>query len=228
MLMHRLVAAVAERQPEKPAIRWVDRDRSLTYAEADAAMERMAGGLASLGVQEGDRVTIFAHNGLDYVVAMLGAWRLGAVAATVNVKFADELAFYFGDHTPKAVVYTHDMGDVVRRAAMTLTPAPQLVCMDGPREGAHSLPELMSARLTAPGDPADETAIAHLSYTSGTTGEPKGACLRHEPTVRAARCMGSACAFAPTTCRSARPRSRVPTSSSPTFSRSARRAPRFR
>ncbi len=48
----------------------------------------------------------------------------------------------------------------------------------------------MAAALPAPADPGDETAIAHLSYTSGTTGKPKGACLAHEPTIRAARCIG--------------------------------------
>ena len=189
MLMHRLLETGAERHPDKLAFRWVDRDRSLTYAEAVAAMEKMAGAFAHLGVVKGDRVTIFAHNGLEYIGSMLGAWRLGAIAALVNVKFAHELDFYFADHTPKIVVYTHDMGEPVRAAAKRAGVA-HLICMDGPQEGAHSLPELKAAAFTPPPDPADETAIAHLSYTSGTTGKPKGACLAHEPTIRAARCIG--------------------------------------
>jgi acyl-CoA synthetase (AMP-forming)/AMP-acid ligase II len=61
--------------------------------------------------------------------------------------------------------------------------------MDGPQPGALSLPQLLAAKLRPPADPADETAIAHLAYTSGTTGRPKGACLTHEPTMRAARCI---------------------------------------
>jgi long-chain acyl-CoA synthetase len=189
MLMHQLLLQNAERRPDALAFRWVDRDRSLSYAGAAAEMERMAGVLHELGVCKGDRVTIFAHNGLDYLVAMLGAWRLGAIAALVNVKFADELSFYAADHTPKVMVYTHDMRAVVMQARADTPSIAHLICMDGPQDGAHSLPDLMQANLPAPADPWDEDAIAHLSYTSGTTGQPKGACLAHEPTVRASRCI---------------------------------------
>ncbi len=186
MLMHGLLLDGAERHPNRFAFRWVDHNAALTYAQAVEAMGRSAGALAALGVQKGDRVTIFAHNGLDYLTTMLGAWRIGAIAALVNVRFTDELADYLADHTPRVVVYTHDQGEAVRRAAG----GAQLVCMDGPQPGAHSLPEMMAAALPAPADPWDENAIAHLSYTSGTTGKPKGACLAHEPTIRAARCIG--------------------------------------
>ena len=152
-------------------------------------MDRMAGALTELGVGKGDRVTIFAHNGLDYLIAMFGAWRIGAIAALVNVKFADDLSYYFADHEPAVVIYTHDMAEPVRRAAAGAPSVRHLVCMDGPQEHAHSLPDLMAAGLSPAPDPWDEDAIAHLSYTSGTTGKPKGACLRHEPTVRATRCI---------------------------------------
>ena len=53
MLMHQLLLDDAERQPDKLAFRWVDRDAALTYAEAVAAMERMAGALHHLGVRQG-------------------------------------------------------------------------------------------------------------------------------------------------------------------------------
>ena len=100
MLMHRLLIDGAERTPDKLALHWVDRDVALTYTQAVAGMEHMAGALASLGLKKGDRVTIFAHNGMDYLLAMFGAWRLGAIAALVNVQFAAELDYYFADHTP--------------------------------------------------------------------------------------------------------------------------------
>jgi long-chain acyl-CoA synthetase len=189
MLMHQLIRDGAVRRPNQICFRWVDRDRTLTFAEAVEATEAAAGMLHHLGVRKGDRVTIFAHNGMDYLVSMLACWRIGAISALVNVKFADELDYYLDDHKPSLVIYTHDMGEAVRGAAATLASAPRLVCMDGPQEGAESLPDLLAARFPAPADPGDETAIAHLSYTSGTTGRPKGACLAHEPTMRATSCI---------------------------------------
>jgi long-chain acyl-CoA synthetase len=189
MLMHQLLFDGASRKPDKTAFRWVDRNIALSYAQSVEAMERFAGALHHLGVRRGDRVTIFAHNGIDYLIGLFACWRIGAIAALVNVRFADELEFYLNDHTPKLVIYTHDMGTVVRRAARLCSAVKTLVCMDGPQEGAEALPNLLAADLAPPSDTGDEDAIAHLSYTSGTSGRPKGACLGHEPTMRATRCI---------------------------------------
>lgn len=190
MLMHQLLIDGAMRTPDKIALRWIDRKRTLTYAKAVAEMERLAGGLADLGVRPGDRVSIVAHNGMDYLIAMLAAWRLGAISALVNVRFANELDAYFVDHTPVVVIYTHDIEAGVKAGAAASGSVRHMVCMDGPQEGAIALADLMAADLPPPPDPGNEGAVAHLAYTSGTTGKPKGACLAHEPTVRAARCIG--------------------------------------
>ncbi len=80
MLMHQLLIEGAERAPGRVALRWVDRDVALTYEQAVVSMESMAGALASLGVGKGDRVSIFAHNGMDYLIAMFGTWRIGAIS----------------------------------------------------------------------------------------------------------------------------------------------------
>jgi long-chain acyl-CoA synthetase len=189
MLMHQLLRDGAARTPGKVALRWVDRDVALTFADSVTAMDHFAGVLHALGVRKGDRVTIFAHNGMDYLLGLFACWRVGAIAALVNVHFADELDYYFADHTPSVVIYTHDMADKVRAARQKAASIKHLICMDGPQEGAESLPTLLAAGLPAPPDPADEDAIAHLSYTSGTTGKPKGACLAHEPTMRACNCI---------------------------------------
>jgi long-chain acyl-CoA synthetase len=187
--MHQLLRDGAERSPDKIAFNWVDRARALTFAAAVVEMEKFAGALHHLGVRKGDRVTVFAHNGLDYLMAMFGCWRIGAIAALVNVRFADELDYYLNDHQPSVLIYTHDQYSAVARAARGTASLRHLVCMDGPQAGAEGLPDLLAAGFAAPDDPTDDSAIAHLSYTSGTTGKPKGACLMHEPTMCATRCI---------------------------------------
>ena len=184
MLMHQLLSDGAARTPDRIAFRWVDRDRSLSYAQAVVEMERATGALNHLGLRKGDRVTIFAHNGLDYLVGMFACWRLGAIAALVNVRLVNDLDYYLSDHTPTAIIYTHDM-----HSAVKISTVKHLLCMDGPQEGAQSWPELLTGHFTLPAEPTDAEAIAHLSYTSGSTGKPKGACLAHEPTLRATRCI---------------------------------------
>jgi acyl-coenzyme A synthetase/AMP-(fatty) acid ligase len=116
MLMHQLIHDGAVRRPNQICFRWVDRDRALTFAEAAEATEVSAGMLHHLGVKKGDRVTIFAHNGMDYLVSMFACWRIGAISALVNVKFADELDYYLDDHKPSLVIYTHDMGEAPPRS----------------------------------------------------------------------------------------------------------------
>lgn len=187
MLMHGLLLDGANRHPDRDCFHWVDRDRGFSYSEAAERMADAAGMLQELGLRPGDRLTILAHNGLDYLVAMFGAWHVGAIAALVNIRFADQLSYYFADHTPTVVVYTHDLGDEVRTAAAQCPSIRALVCMDGPQPGALSMPEMIAAHLPAPPVARNEDAVAHLAYTSGTTGKPKGACLKHEPTVRASR-----------------------------------------
>lgn len=189
MLFHRLLVDGANRTPEKTALHWVERDRSLSYAEAVQGMERVAGALAGLGVQRGDRVGIFAHNGMDYLLAMFGAWRLGAISALVNLQYADTLDYYVNDSQPKVLIYTGDHLGTIEHHRGSLPSVEHYVCMDGPQPGALAWAELLETAPAPPPDTVSEDDIAHLSYTSGTSGSPKGACLAHEPTLRATRCI---------------------------------------
>ncbi len=132
---------------------------------------------------------MFAHNGLDYLLAMLGAWRAGAIAALVNVRYADELDYYLNDCDPVVLIYTGDHLETIDRHRSALASVRRYVCLDGEQPGAISWSEILGCADPPPPDRAEETDIAHLSYTSGSTGRPKGACLAHEPTARATRCI---------------------------------------
>ena len=114
MLMHQLLATAPTAHPDKTRLP-LGRPRQDADLRGggrrDGALCRRA---AHLGVRKGDRVTIFAHNGMDYLLGLFACWRIGAIAALVNIRFADELDYYFADHEPSVVIYTHDMLEPVR------------------------------------------------------------------------------------------------------------------
>ena len=179
----------AHRTPDALALRWIERDRKLTYAEAVAEMEQVAGALAQVGVGHGDRVGIFAHNGLDYVLGMFGAWRLGAAVTLVNLQYAASLDYFVNDSTPKVLIYTGDHFETIDRCRANMPSVQSYICLDGEQPGALSWNSLLGSASSPPPDPTRETDPAHISYTSGTTGSPKGAVLGHEPTARATHCI---------------------------------------
>lgn len=189
MLLQQLLVDGANMAPEKTALHWVERGRTVSYANAVVAMEQVAGALAGLGVERGDRVGVFAHNGIDYLLTMFGAWRLGAISALVNVLYADRLDYFVNDSDPKVLIYTGDHHETVERHRPNLRGVQHFVCLDGARDGSLAWGDLLEGASPPPPDRTNEDDVAHLSYTSGTSGNPKGACLAHEPTMRATRCI---------------------------------------
>ena len=83
-----MLATSAERVPDKPAL--VFRDRPIGYAQLDRIVSQAAAALAGARVSTGDRVAIVAGNVPEFVYALYGAWRAGAVAVPLNVMLTAE------------------------------------------------------------------------------------------------------------------------------------------
>jgi fatty-acyl-CoA synthase len=146
--------------PHRVALR--DDDRSLTYAELAAVVERLAGGLARLGVGPGDRVAYLGPNAVATFEALFATGRLGAVFVPVNTRLATpELGRLLADCQPTVLVYAD-------------APPPHFA-------GTTLSVEEFGALTGEPVAPAevDLGQPAVILYTSGTTGQPKGAVLTH-------------------------------------------------
>lgn len=135
MSAHDLLTAAAADRGDRIAVHWVDRDRSLTYAEAADAMRCAGSTLQGFGVPDGGRVGLFAHPGLDYVVAMLGTWFIGAEAALVDLDAKQCFGTQMASVAPDAVIYTNDHFDSVRPAVPDLPTVRAYAGMDGPQAG---------------------------------------------------------------------------------------------
>ena len=161
----------ASRLPEKVAFVAGSRaaQRTLTYAELDAAVDEVAAGLRGLGVEVGDRVAIAMHNVIHFPVAYFGILRAGAVVVPLNVMLTGpEVHRILADSEAKVVLGAPPFVDTVRDAAP---------------EGVEVISTDDWKRFSGGGQKIDpdvsEDDLAVLGYTSGTTGDPKGAMLTH-------------------------------------------------
>jgi long-chain acyl-CoA synthetase len=168
----------AERYPDHVAIKLDDLE--LNYAFLDHASKLLAGYLRDCGVGPGDRVALSLPNVPYFPVVYYGALRLGAIVVPLNVlNKAREVTYYLEDSGAKVLFVWHDFaGEGVPGAEAAGTQA--VVVKPGEFEqllGGVSDPYTGVAEC----DPSDTAVIL---YTSGTTGQPKGAELTHANLLR--------------------------------------------
>ncbi|MFG2581478.1 AMP-binding protein [Streptomyces malaysiensis] len=183
--------------PDHPALAYFD--GRLTYREVDELSDGIAGYLAERGFRPGDRLAIMLQNTPHFVIALLGAWKAGGTVVPVNPMYKGaELAHILGDAEVSALVCArHGWEDYIRRTAAASpvrialtadardfqTRDDERVLRDEPIPAPADAEDLLAAAragarppsVPAPG-PDD---IALISYTSGTSGTPKGATNTH-------------------------------------------------
>ena len=168
-----MFAATARRAPDAVAIHY--RDSALTFAGLDERSGAFAAALARRGVARGDRVALYLQNVPEFVVAVLAAWKLGAIAVSVNPMLKErEVRTLLDDCEPVALVTLESLWEEVARDAIAGTSV-RVVVTEG------QVDELAREHAgQAPPDPGlGPDDIAFLTYTSGTTGPPKGAMNTH-------------------------------------------------
>jgi long-chain acyl-CoA synthetase len=166
----------------------VQEDRRLTYGEHDRLARALAASLAALGVERGDRVALVSANLPEWVIAFWAVAILGATLVPLNAWWkAEELEFGLQDSESKVLIADS------RRLASLVDRLPELRALEhvfvieDSAEVEH--PVRHFSELIASGDapipesPIDEDDLLAICYTSGTTGQPKGATLTHRQTL---------------------------------------------
>jgi acyl-CoA synthetase (AMP-forming)/AMP-acid ligase II len=168
-----LIGHATRRFPEKVA---VDLDgRRLTFAQVSDRASRFAGMLSSRGITDGRRVATLMLNELEWLEVRVGTQRAGAIQVPLNYRLTEpELARMLEDSEPDLLVVSPEFAELAERL-----PVPSVIRVGAPRsDGPESYDAAVEvAQPLAPVSGFDPERIAHISYTSGTTGRPKGVML---------------------------------------------------
>ncbi|WP_432167038.1 acyl-CoA synthetase [Streptomyces sp. bgisy031] len=177
MSLHRALRA----HPERVAT--VSGARTRTVAEVADRVARLAGGLKTLGVQEGDRVAVLSANSDRYHEAYFASWWAGAPVNAVNTRWsAAEIAFCLSDSDSAILLVDDDHLPLVPELRAR---CPELHSVIHCGEGSAPADLIGYEELIA-SSPAVSDArrggrdLAALLYTGGTTGTPKGVMLSHQ------------------------------------------------
>jgi long-chain acyl-CoA synthetase len=169
-----LLTTSAAKFPERIAIR-LD-DAAVPYAALDGASQRVAGMLKELGVEPGDRVGIMLPNTPHFPMAYYGALRLGAIVVPMNPLLSKrEVAYYLDNSGAKLLLAWHGFAESAEGGAEQAEIDAKVLLVEpediGKRVAAATPIEEVCPKT------GDDTAV--VLYTSGTTGQPKGAELTH-------------------------------------------------
>src|SRR5580658_9549237 len=167
------LAAIAAADPERVAL--VCGDSRISFARLDRAANAMAHLFARAGVGPGDRVAVMLGNGPEAFAAWYGAARRGALVVPVSTRLtAPEASYIVSDSG--AIVLVHD-GSPAAAATVTTTAV----------TGVTVEPSVLVEGVdTPPDDDYLGTPVTTMSYTSGTTGRPKGIIRPAPPATREA------------------------------------------
>ncbi|MCK9464080.1 MAG: long-chain-fatty-acid--CoA ligase [Proteobacteria bacterium] len=158
----------------------VDRERRFTYAELAGRSGSLARALARRGLGRGDRIAILAPNSHEFAEAYFAAAALGAILVPLNTRLpARDVRRVLEDSGARALIAAPEYAALALEAAGgpgTAVEHALLVDDGGPDDYERALADAAGPYAPAP---VGEDDVAHLYYTSGTTGEPKGVMLTH-------------------------------------------------
>ncbi|MEM8877406.1 MAG: class I adenylate-forming enzyme family protein [Pseudomonadota bacterium] len=157
-------------------------ERTITYGALDARLDRVAHALHVAGLKPGDRMILSCGNRVEFIEAMFGAMRAGVVPVPINTRQGpDVLAHVMKDSAPRGVIAEPDANAAILALAGSQSNLALRLTIGGTAAGFEDYEGTLASVDAAPFEPPElgSEALCFLSYTSGSTGLPKGVPLTH-------------------------------------------------
>ncbi|WP_432072962.1 acyl-CoA synthetase [Streptomyces wuyuanensis] len=186
-----LFESVVDVVPDREALLYLDHpgtgaERRLTYAQLDAAANRIAHHLAGAGLKPGEHLGLHLYNGVEYLQTVLGCLKARIVPVNVNYRYVEEeLVYLYRDADLAALVFDAEFTGRVAAALPRTEKLRHLVRVGVPDRDAPALDCTAFTDAEAAASPergfgARSADDQFIIYTGGTTGMPKGVMWRQE------------------------------------------------
>lgn len=205
---------VVRRYPQNPAI--IFKDRKITYALLWQEVQALAKGFIALGVNKGDKVSLWAANCPEWIYTQLATALIGAILVPVNTRFRTSELEYILKQSDSTTLLIMDLFLNINFLGMLIELCPELKAASPGKLASERLPLLKNVILLGESRTAGAFAYAEVinfgknvpdgeltsrlssikpddllmfQYTSGTTAFPKGVMLTHDAVIHDALCM---------------------------------------
>lgn len=161
-------------------IGFVDADRRWTFGQFASDVEKLASGLADLGLERGDRIGVIAYNCYEFFLLYGAAAELGAVIVPINWRLSpDEIAFILQDSAPKAVIASSDFGETLPEILNQCPSVEERIAIGSPARDFRPMEEIRNSSSSyAPAELTQQDPMVMI-YTAAIAGRPRGAVLSH-------------------------------------------------
>lgn len=188
-------------QPEKIAYHFLN--ESVSYEQFEQYVATFAGGLKDLGINKGDHIALLVGNTPHFLITLYASWRLGAVVVPINPTYTpNELSYIVQNSDAKLMVALDKLAPLIAQKNVLFPNIENVIVCETDEDSIKQAMELeekpyLFTELIKSSSPVNQlTSLAKddnaiILYTSGTTGNPKGAMLTHENVYSNARDIGT-------------------------------------